>query len=108
MTEVTLYWAKGALCGVESRGHSGFAEKGADVVCAAVSTLLHVLLLGLSDVAKAEGLECRVDGDVPLIRVFWPQRVAPSLDLLTRTVALSLREVAAGNGEYVHITEVQL
>ena len=58
--------------------------------------------------AKAEGLECRVDGDVPLIRVFWPQRIAPSLELLTRTVALSLREVAAGNGEYVHITEVQL
>ncbi|MBR1673124.1 MAG: ribosomal-processing cysteine protease Prp [Fretibacterium sp.] len=108
MTEVTLYWEGGRLRGVESRGHSGFADKGRDIVCAAVSSLLHALLLGLSDVAEVEGLECEVNPEVPLIQVMWPRGSAERLDLLTRTIALSLREIEAGSPEYVNITEVQL
>ena len=108
MTRVALYWERGTLRGVESRGHSGFAEEGRDVVCAAVSSLLHALLLGLSDVAGVEGLECEVDPEEPLIRISWPRERAGELDLLTRTVALSLREIESGSPEYVNITEVQL
>ena len=107
MTEVTLYWAKGALCGLESCGHSDFAEKGSDVVCAAVSALVHGLLLGLSEVAEVRDLRCEADPDVPLIRVSWPEEAADSLDLLTRTVALSLKEIESGYPGYVSITEVQ-
>ena len=108
MTEITLYWEQGSLRGIESRGHSGFAEEGSDVVCAAISSLVHALILGLSDVAKVEGLECEVDRDIPLIRVLWPKKRARSLDILTRTVALSLREIASNNEEYANITEVRL
>ena len=108
MTRVTLYWQGGLLRGVESRDHSGFAEKGYDVVCAAVSSLLHALLLGLSDVARVDGLECEVDPEIPLIRILWPRERAEEISLLTRTVALSLREIGAGSPGYVDITEVQL
>ncbi|MBQ9566034.1 MAG: ribosomal-processing cysteine protease Prp [Synergistaceae bacterium] len=96
------------LRGIESRGHTGFAERGSDVVCAAVSSLLHALLLGLSDVAKVEGLECEVDPEGPFIRIMWPKKRAGGLSLLTRTIALSLREIESGNPGYVNITEVQL
>lgn len=108
MTEVALFREEGFLRGVESRGHSGFAAKGGDVVCAAVSSLLHALLLGLSDVARTEGLECEVDPEVPLIKVFWPRDQAEGLTLLTETVALSLGEIAAENPGHVKITEVRL
>lgn len=77
------------------------------MVCAAVSALVHGLLLGLSDVARVRDLRCEADPDVPLIRVFWPEEAAGSLDLLTRTVALSLREIESGYPGYVSITEVQ-
>ena len=107
MVRVTLYWGGSALVGLESLGHSGSAPKGQDVVCAAVSALVHGLLLGLSDVAEVRDLRCEVDPDVPLIRVSWPEEVADSLDLLTRTVALSLKEIESGYPEYVSITEVQ-
>ena len=108
MTEVTLYWEGCTLRGVESRGHSGYAARGNDVVCAAVSSLLHALLLGLSDVAEVEGLECEVDPKAPLIRILWPRERAADLSILTRTIALSLREVESGSPGYVNITEVQL
>lgn len=107
MVRVTLYWGPKALVGLESRGHSGAAPKGQDVVCAAVSTLVHGLLLGLSDVAGVRGLRCEADPDVPLIKVFWPEEAAESLDLLTRTVALSLKEIESGYPGYVSIAEVQ-
>ena len=108
MTEVKFYSDGGGLRGIEGRGHSGFAERGSDVVCAAVSSLLQALLLGLSDVAKVEGLECEVDPEEPLIRVIWPQKAARRVSLLTETVALSLREISSGSPGHVNITEVRL
>ncbi len=107
MVRVTLYWGGSALVGLESLGHSGSAPRGQDVVCAAVSALVHGLLLGLSEVAEVRDLRCEADPDVPLIRVSWPEEVADSLDLLTRTVALSLKEIESGYPGYVSITEVQ-
>ena len=107
MVRVTLYWGGSALVGLESLGHSGSAPRGQDVVCAAVSALVHGLLLGLSEVAEVRDLRCEAAPDVPLIRVSWPEEVADSLDLLTRTVALSLKEIESGYPGYVSITEVQ-
>ncbi len=107
MVRVTLYWGGSALVGLESLGHSGSAPRGQDVVCAAVSALVHGLLLGLSEVAEVRDLRCEADPDVPLIRVSWPEETADSLDLLTRTVALSLKEIESGYPGYVSITEVQ-
>ena len=109
MTSVVLYREGETLIGVEGRGHSGFAEEGEDVVCAAVSTLLHALLVGLVDVARIEGVEGEMDPDpeVPLIKVMWPKERADEISLLTKTVELSLREIASGSPEHVDITEVR-
>ena len=106
MTYITLFQGKEGLVGLESRGHTGRAEKGEDVVCAAVSALVHALLLGLGDVAKVEDTECRVDEKIPLISVKWPKEKALGLDLLTRTIVLSLKEIESGYPGYVSISEV--
>ena len=108
MTDIVLYREGEALRGIEGRGHSGFAERGEDVVCAAVSSLLHALLVGLLDVAEVEGLEHEVDPEVPLIQVVWPRERAEELSLLTETIALSLREIGSGSPGHVDITEVQI
>ena len=109
MTQITLFWDDEGLVGLESRGHSGSGSKGEDVVCAAVSALVHALLLGLKDVARmSEELECGVDASVPLIRVKWPRGKVRELDLLTRTIAVSLKEIASGYAGYVNISEVHV
>jgi uncharacterized protein YsxB (DUF464 family) len=78
------------------------------VVCAAVSTLVQALLLGLRDVAKvSEDVTWKIDDSVPLIRVEWTKDRARELDLLTRTVALSLKEIASGYAGHVSVSEVR-
>jgi uncharacterized protein YsxB (DUF464 family) len=110
VTRVTLFWGKKGLVGLESAGHSGFARTGEDVVCAAVSALVQALLVGLRDVACVEDAEFEMEkateNSLPLIRVKWKEDRAAELDLLTRTVALSLKEVAAGYSGHVSVSEV--
>ena len=53
-TTVTfLKRSDGALLGYRANGHSGYAEAGADIVCAAISALTQTTLNGLKNVLKA-------------------------------------------------------
>ena len=53
-TTVTfLKRSDGALLGYRANGHSGYAEVGADIVCAAISALTQTTLNGLKNVLKA-------------------------------------------------------
>jgi uncharacterized protein YsxB (DUF464 family) len=106
VTQVTLFWGKSGLVGLESRGHAGQGVKGEDIVCAAISALVQTLLIGLRDVAGVWEAECEMDGTVPLVRARWPEAKAPELDLLTRSIVLSLREVASRYAQFVSISEV--
>ena len=53
-TTVT-FWKRsdGALIGYSSCGHSGYAEAGADIVCAGISALTQSTLNGLKNVLRA-------------------------------------------------------
>lgn len=106
MTRIILFWGKEGLVGLESRGHSGQSVEGEDIACAAVSTLVQALLVGLRDVARVPDAACEINPSVPLIRVKWPENRASELDLLTRSIALSLKEVASCYAEFVSISEV--
>lgn len=108
MTHITLYWSPRGLLGLSSQGHSGHGKKGEDVVCAAVSSLVHALLLGLDQVLGLKDIDTQVDASVPLINIKWTEEKLAEMDVLTRTIALSLKEIAAGYPGYVCITEVHL
>ena len=43
----------GALIGYSACGHSGYADAGSDIVCAAISALTQTVLNGLKNVLKA-------------------------------------------------------
>ncbi|MBQ7569421.1 MAG: ribosomal-processing cysteine protease Prp, partial [Synergistaceae bacterium] len=43
MINIKLYWDKNFLTGIESSGHSGYADNGKDIICAAVSSLVQAL-----------------------------------------------------------------
>jgi uncharacterized protein YsxB (DUF464 family) len=103
---VTLFWGKNGLVGLECRGHSGQGVKGEDIVCAAISVLVETLLAGLRDVARVSEAECARDESVPRVRVRWPEAKAAELSLLTRSIVLSLKEVAFRYAEFVSISEV--
>jgi uncharacterized protein YsxB (DUF464 family) len=105
LTAITLFRGEKGLLGLESLGHSDCGFEGEDVICAAVSTLVHALFLGLRDVAGIP-VEWEADASVPVIRLMWPESEAAGVRLLTETVALSLREIASRYAGHVSISEV--
>lgn len=50
MITVKLFGKNGNIVGVRSSGHSGLAQSGNDILCAAVSTLVQTAYLAISDI----------------------------------------------------------
>lgn len=103
MVDVTLHYHGKILTGIEARGHSGYADKGNDIVCAAVSALMQALILGLSDIAKINGADIHINERLPLMRVTWPESESMNISLLIRTISESLKIIARDNPGHVKI-----
>ena len=52
MTRITLFRSRSHAIGFEAEGHTGYAEEGSDIVCAAISALLWTLLMGWERLEK--------------------------------------------------------
>ena len=50
MTTVTFRMAEGRITGFDAVGHSGYAEAGADIVCAAVTSAVRLVEATVNDV----------------------------------------------------------
>lgn len=50
MTEVTFFRRNGKLLGFSSEGHSGYADEGSDIVCAAVSAVTQTAAIQAEEV----------------------------------------------------------
>ena len=50
MTTVTFRMAEGRITGFDAVGHSGYAEAGADIVCAAVTSAVRLVETTVNDV----------------------------------------------------------
>ena len=103
MINVKFFYQEKILVGIESKGHSGYAESGSDIICAAVSVLVQALLLGLSEIAKLNSLEIEINEKVPVMKIKWTKEHEKEIALLTATIAESLKAVAAENPGYVKI-----
>ncbi|MBQ7152157.1 MAG: ribosomal-processing cysteine protease Prp [Synergistaceae bacterium] len=105
MIALRFFYQDKNLVGIESKGHSGYADRGRDIICAAVSVLMQSLLLGLTEIAKAEKINFSVEKKTPLIKISWPPEVQASekFSLLIQTIAESLKIIAADNPKHVKI-----
>ena len=68
MTKVRFFERDGLLYGIESRGHSGYASEGEDIVCSAVSTVMTMTEAYLTDICGYK-TSVEIDGDEPRISV---------------------------------------
>ena len=50
MTTITFRSEGGRIIGFDSQGHSGYAEEGADIVCAAISSTISLVDVTINDV----------------------------------------------------------
>lgn len=69
MTTVTFFTGASGLVGFSACGHTGYAEAGSDIVCAAVSALSQTAELGVRKVACAQA-HTVLDADKALLEVY--------------------------------------
>ena len=73
-TTVTfLKRSDGALLGYRANGHSGYAESGADIVCAAISALTQTTLNGLKNGLKAPVMFAQDDDGAFIEAILTPE-----------------------------------
>ena len=68
MTKVVFFRSEGVFYGFEEQGHTGFAEEGNDILCAALSAMT-MLIINTIEVAYASNVEYEIDEKTTDIRV---------------------------------------
>lgn len=93
--------ASGDVVGLSVSGHAGYAPRGRDIVCAAVSALAQTALLGLRRVGASFELD-ETGGRIAIALA--PGEGQRSRDVLA-TTALGLAAIAERYGEFVSLRE---
>ena len=101
MTRITFYKSGDVFYGYEESGHSGFAEEGEDIVCAAVSAITQTAMMGLQHFAPNTQAHWEA-GDDPILVVKVP---TPSheTEVILQTMVIGLEDILSGVPDYVRI-----
>lgn len=87
-------------------GHTGYAEAGQDIVCAAVSAVVQAAAMGVMQVVGARVCystdERRGTLDLSLEEGQSPE-VQHDVEILLRTALVSLQDIAASYSQYVKV-----
>ena len=89
MTSVTFYTEQGRITGFEAKGHSGWAEAGGDLLCAAVTAAVTLVEATVNDVL---GLAAAVRVDEPraLVSLRLPRGLGPTAESTCQTLLTGL------------------
>ncbi len=68
MTKVVFFRSGGSFYGFEEQGHSGFADAGEDILCAALSAMT-MLIINTVEVAYASDVDYSIDEGATNIKV---------------------------------------
>ena len=68
MTKIVFFRSGGSFYGFEEHGHSGYADAGEDVLCAAISAMT-MLIINTIEVAYASNVEYTIDEEATNIKV---------------------------------------
>lgn len=108
MTTVEFFDQDGRISGFSVSGHSGYAEAGADVVCAAVSTAVQFAECTISDVlgvrckTKVNEQEARITLTLPAVC-----EEEDTVQAVLTGMMLTLCELRDQYPEFIEVMEVQ-
>lgn len=101
-----MFREKGRPVGFEAKGHTGYADEGSDIVCAAVSALTQAAAIGLLEVIK---LQAALEIDEAHMYCMLQKDIDGSdmdkAELILETLAASLRSLAETHGDYIKLTD---
>ena len=108
MIEVRLHKKKGRICAFELSGHSGYADAGSDIVCAAVSTAVKLAECTINDVL-GEHAKCKVNEDEARITLTLPAACESeeAVQAVLSGMMLTLCSLRDDYPDYIEVLEVQ-
>lgn len=106
MTEISFYFSNKAVTGVTTCGHCGYSKKGTDIVCAAVSSLIQTLEIGLSTVAQISSLDMSYNLDNITRTAKWSPSDYEKVSLLVDSIRLALKAIEAKYPKNLKIKDV--
>ncbi len=99
MTRIIIRKSKnGEYKGFTCKGHSGFAARGEDIVCASISVLVINTVNSLEELA-GEDMEVVADSSVGTIRCRLKKPLSEKGELLMESMILGLSHIAEQYGE---------
>ncbi|HHT73474.1 MAG TPA: ribosomal-processing cysteine protease Prp [Firmicutes bacterium] len=108
MTKVRFFLSAQGIHGFEIKDHSGYADHGQDIVCAAISALGQTAVIGLTEVL---GMDCSVDIRDAYLACYLPKEMAPAVwehsQTLLQTLYRGLTAIQAEYPDYLRIREVE-
>ncbi len=99
----------GAYQGFTCSGHTGFSERGTDIVCAGVSALTQTAVLALERLLEL-AVEVQVDYPKGFLDCTWADepRLTEKISLVVETMRLGIEEIQNQYAQYVEISEVEV
>ena len=110
MTTVTFYTEGSRITGFEAAGHSGYAEEGGDIVCAAVTSTVRLIECVLNDVM---GLcaSVKVNEKTALISLRIPGSLGQTAESTCQTLLTGmmvyLTELHSEYPDYIEVLEAE-
>ena len=101
MTTVKIVREGGRIRSVRAEGHTGYAEAGSDIVCAALSAVIQTAALGLARYSPGADIAPEGDGR---FRIVLGERGAEA-DAILETMRLGVADLASQYPEYIRLIE---
>lgn len=109
MTRITVLEKDGNLYGFHANGHTGYADRGEDIVCAAVSALTQTAYLGVTELAGAEVMIDQGDGELHLeLMPDTSDEAREKAELILGTMLLGLRAIEENYKGYLKIIKKEV
>lgn len=106
MIRIEIYRTlQGEINGFQVKGHAGMAEKGQDIVCAAVSVLTQTVVLGLTKYLGLQPKVKRKDGYLACLLSQREQIETDTVQAIFETMALGLEEIVGQYPDFVRMEE---
>ncbi len=109
MTKISVYKKGSHIVGYVVEGHTGYAEEGSDIVCAAVSTVATHTLNGLTEVVKIPvGYEVRDAYLECIVPDNLSEEERKQSDILLDAMYQTLKNLEEQYKEYITIIDMEV
>ncbi len=106
MTTVKVTRVNDKIVSVECEGHTGYAEQGEDIVCAALSSIVQTAALGLLQVAKVNA-EIEVRDEDGYFKLQMPEKISSErrhdADMVLETLFLGIADLNQGFSDFIEL-----